>query len=649
MTLINKPQKLQFQLTLRFSFFFILLSGCIYFYFAHSFKEDSSKFFKSKAAIILNFLEQNPESFWQKKLQGRDKLAELLRINEAEYVVILDNEDKFIDAFNLKSAEENLYIKTENTESLSSNQFLYKVMLPIAANRLVVGKLYIGFKSGAIAGELNRRLLLLALFSLIILSIGVVFTYFLSSISFKPLRKIISALDTTIKGGNRPSIDEFKNNELRVLAEKVNTILNQFDKSSIKASDLNKKWEESVRSSVYELQDEINRRKQVQSFLKNSEKQFKTLFERAPFGMVITANNGTIINVNKSFSETLGYKNEEIIGYPIKKILADNASLQYKPIYKLLKEAINIDMESQLVKKDGSHILAIIKSFAITDESGRPVKTLVQILDITDIRKTESNLTIALDKAQESDRLKSAFLAQMSHEIRTPLNVILTSIPILSDEIGSDDEDIQAIIQSVDSAGRRLHRTIDMILSLSAIQSGNYKAEFETFDPIKELKDLAGEFKTLASEKGLKMIFESSCSSSLIKADKYTVNQIFQNLIGNAMKYTHQGYIKVLVAEVGENKIVVRIEDTGIGMSSDYINDVFSPFSQEDAGQKRNYEGNGLGLALVKKYVELNKATIEVQSKKNRGSVFSVAFNKRMVSDHLNENEKSSKVVDSKK
>lgn len=649
MTLINKPQKLQFQLTLRFSFFFILLSGCIYFYFAHSFKEDSSKFFKSKAAIILNFLEQNPESFWQKKLQGRDKLAELLRINEAEYVVILDNEDKFIDAFNLKSAEENLYIKTENTESLSSNQFLYKVMLPIAANRLVVGKLYIGFKSGAIAGELNRRLLLLALFSLIILSIGVVFTYFLSSISFKPLRKIISALDTTIKGGNRPSIDEFKNNELRVLAEKVNTILNQFDKSSIKASDLNKKWEESVRSSVYELQDEINRRKQVQSFLKNSEKQFKTLFERAPFGMVITANNGTIINVNKSFSETLGYKNEEIIGYPIKKILADNASLQYKPIYKLLKEAINIDMESQLVKKDGSHILAIIKSFAITDESGRPVKTLVQILDITDIRKTESNLTIALDKAQESDRLKSAFLAQMSHEIRTPLNVILTSIPILSDEIGSDDEDIQAIIQSVDSAGRRLHRTIDMILSLSAIQSGNYKAEFETFDPIKELKDLTGEFKTLASEKGLKMIFESSCSSSLIKADKYTVNQIFQNLIGNAMKYTHQGYIKVLVAEVGENKIVVRIEDTGIGMSSDYINDVFSPFSQEDAGQKRNYEGNGLGLALVKKYVELNKATIEVQSKKNRGSVFSVAFNKHMVSDHLNENEKSSKVVDSKK
>jgi len=406
------------------------------------------------------------------------------------------------------------------------------------------------------------------------------------------------------------------------------------------ADNLNKKREESIRKNVYELQSEINRRKTVQTFLKNSEKQFKTLFERAPIGMVIIANNGTIISVNKSFSETLGYRTEEIIGYPIKKVFSDNDSLKFKPIYKLLKEAVNVDMESLLIKKDGSHILAIVKSFTITDEVGRPVKSLVQVLDITEIRKAENELTIALEKAKESDRLKSAFLAQMSHEIRTPLNVILTSIPILSDEIGSDDEDTQAIIQSVDSAGKRLHRTIDMILSLSAIQSGNYKPEFETFDPVDKLKELTGEFKTLANEKGLNLIFETTCSNSLINADKYTVDQIFQNLIGNAMKYTHQGYVKVLVTDVDENKIAVKIEDTGIGMNADYINDVFSPFSQEDTGQKRNYEGNGLGLALVKNYVELNKASIEVQSKKNKGSVFSVTFKKHLGLDLLNENKR---------
>ncbi|MEE9448863.1 MAG: HAMP domain-containing sensor histidine kinase, partial [Ignavibacteriaceae bacterium] len=217
------------------------------------------------------------------------------------------------------------------------------------------------------------------------------------------------------------------------------------------------------------------------------------------------------------------------------------------------------------------------------------------------------------------------------------------------DEIGSDDEDTQVIIQSVDSAGKRLHRTIDMILSLSAIQSGNYKPDFETFDLVNELKELTGEFKPLANEKGLNLISETTCSNSLVSADKYTVNQIFQNLIGNAMKYTHQGYVQVLINDVDENKIAVKIEDTGIGMNVDYINDVFSPFSQEDAGQKRNYEGNGLGLALVKKYVELNKASIEVQSEKNRGSVFSVIFNKHPGVDLLSENTTIPEAVNNRK
>jgi len=647
MILNNKPQKLQFQLTLRFSIFFILLSGFIYLYFVQEFEENSNKLFKAKAEIILNYLEQNPESFWQKKIEGRDKIPELLLINDAEYVVIIDNNGKMIDAFNINSAEEHLYIKTNNSENISLDKLLYKVVLPITANRMIAGKLYIGFNSAGIAGELNKKTLLLALFSLIILTIGIIFTYFLSSISFRPLRKIISSLDTTINGGCRPSISEFKNNELGVLAEKVNTILNQLDKSSFKANNLNKKREESIRKNVYELQSEINRRKTVQTFLKCSEKQFKTLFERAPIGMVITANNGTIISVNKSFSETLGYRTEEIIGYPIKKVFSDNDNLKYKPIYKLLKEAINIDMESLLIKKDGSHILAIVKSFTITDEAGRAVKSLVQIIDITEIRKAENELTIALDKAKESDRLKSAFLAQMSHEIRTPLNVILASIPILSDEIGVDDEDTQVIIQSVDSAGKRLHRTIDMILSLSAIQSGNYKPDFETFDPANELRDLTGEFITLADEKGLNLTFENTSSNSLVNADKYTVDQIFQNLIGNAIKYTHKGFVKVMVADIDEDKIAVKIEDTGIGMSVDYINDVFSPFSQEDAGQKRNYEGNGLGLALVKNYVELNNASIEVQSQKNKGSVFSVIFKKHRGVDLLNENTRISEAINS--
>jgi signal transduction histidine kinase len=233
---------------------------------------------------------------------------------------------------------------------------------------------------------------------------------------------------------------------------------------------------------------------------------------------------------------------------------------------------------------------------------------------------------LALEEAEASNKLKSAFLAQMSHEIRTPLNVILTSVPLLADEIGAQDEEVRTVINSVGSAGKRLQRTIDMILNMSAVQSGNYKPDFEEINLADELDKLVYEVKSLVNEKRLKISFESEIDEPLILADKYTVTQIFQNLIGNSIKYTHKGFVKVSIKKHGMESYKVDVIDTGIGMNEDYLEKLFSPFSQEDIGQKRQYEGNGLGLALVKKYVELNNAEISVESQKNKGSVFSVVF-----------------------
>lgn len=114
-----------------------------------------------------------------------------------------------------------------------------------------------------------------------------------------------------------------------------------------------------------------------------------------------------------------------------------------------------------------------------------------------------------------------------------------------------------------------------------------------------------------------------------IIADKYTVTQIFQNLINNAIKYTPKGFVEVAIIET-YNKVKVEVRDSGIGMSPEYMKNLFTPFSQEDVGHKREYEGNGLGLALVKKYAEVNSANIEVESEKNIGTVFTVTFDKEL-------------------
>jgi signal transduction histidine kinase len=297
----------------------------------------------------------------------------------------------------------------------------------------------------------------------------------------------------------------------------------------------------------------------------------------------------------------------------------------------MIMENDNLDVECNLSKRDGRKITALIKTIKVNDEDGEPINTLLQVLDITQIKKVQAELIHALDKAKESDRLKSAFLAQMSHEIRTPLNVILPSIPILADEIGDKDKELVTILNAVGNASKRLQRTIDMILSMSAVQSGNYKARFETFSLAEDLENLTEEFKPVVDEKRLKLSFINTSSNPEISADRYTVGQVFQNLLGNAVKYTHSGQINVTIEDSGQNKIIVKIKDTGIGISEKYLKNLFSPFSQEDAGQTRKYEGNGLGLALVKEYVTLNKGQISVQSEKNKGSVFSVVFERKLI------------------
>jgi signal transduction histidine kinase len=140
-----------------------------------------------------------------------------------------------------------------------------------------------------------------------------------------------------------------------------------------------------------------------------------------------------------------------------------------------------------------------------------------------------------------------------------------------------------------------------------------------------ELKNLVEEFKPLCLEKNIGLKFQTHLDDAQIMADKYTFEQIFQNLISNAIKYTRQGQVDVVVFKT--DKIFVEIKDTGIGMSNEYLEKLFIPFSQEDVGHKREFEGNGLGLALVKKYVEINNGVIKVESEKDMGSTFTVIFN----------------------
>jgi signal transduction histidine kinase len=242
--------------------------------------------------------------------------------------------------------------------------------------------------------------------------------------------------------------------------------------------------------------------------------------------------------------------------------------------------------------------------------------------------KYENELVYAKNEAERSNKLKTDFLAQMSHEIRTPVNTILSFSSLLKESLEDKlDEDLKDSFNIIDKGGRRLIRTIDLILNVSQLQSGNLVLSPSKQDLIIILNDLVSEFKHSAVNKGLDLIFETKEKSLTIFADLYTITQIFANLIHNAIKYTTKGTIKLKAARNKNGKIRVQVKDTGVGMSDAFLTKIFDPFSQEETGYTRKFEGTGLGLTLVRKYCELNNAKITVKSVKDGGSTFIINFN----------------------
>jgi len=233
---------------------------------------------------------------------------------------------------------------------------------------------------------------------------------------------------------------------------------------------------------------------------------------------------------------------------------------------------------------------------------------------------------IAKEKAEASDKLKSEFLGQVSHEIRTPLNAILSFTNLIKDNIDEKTpQDFDEYFEVINRAGARLIRTIELILNISDVNANSYNYKKEDFDLVEIIKEIniPLRFKYKNKNIGFNILTETNMTG--VSLDKFSVYQALSNLIENAYKYTNQGEIKVRIFEK-EDAQVVEISDTGIGISEEFMPRLFDPFSQEDQGFTRKYEGNGLGLTLVKRYCELNGIGLEVNSIKKTGTTFTLTF-----------------------
>ncbi len=354
--------------------------------------------------------------------------------------------------------------------------------------------------------------------------------------------------------------------------------------------------------------------------------------QQSPVLTIITDTDGNIEYVNPKFTQVTGYKYEEVIGKNPRMLKGNKKS---KDEIKELWDTINSGKEWQgefLNKKKSGDLYWVSASISpIIDEQKKITHYIAIEEDITQRKFYEDQIIVAKERAERSDKLKSEFIAQMSHEIRTPLNNILTYTSLLKDELENNlPSGLESSFHVIGSSAQRLIRSIDLILNLAKLQTGNFDAKFEKLDLNKDiLEDIILEFYTRAKAKGLDIIFESSDLKRFVFGDRYSIGQIFVNLLDNAIKYTNSGEIKISISENGNQKIYVDVSDTGIGISDNFLPSLFEPFTQEDYSTTRSYEGTGLGLALVKKYAEINNAVIDIKSEKGVGSTFRVIFNEK--------------------
>ena len=260
------------------------------------------------------------------------------------------------------------------------------------------------------------------------------------------------------------------------------------------------------------------------------------------------------------------------------------------------------------------------------DHMGNIFAVTYSTLDITQQKETENALTVAKERAEELIKLKTNFLANMSHEIRTPLNGILGLAQVIAKE--TDLNQIKEYVKLQRESGERLLNTLTGILSLSQLEAERKNLTFKPIAINQIVKENTKSLDALALNKKIFLIAHTYYQELYCLGDENLLFKILNNLIGNGIKFTLKGYVLV---ETGlkpndPSFIFIRVKDTGIGIQETFLSKIFDPFTQESSGQNRNFEGSGLGLSIIKKYVELLGGNIKVSSKKGQGSIFEITL-----------------------
>jgi PAS domain S-box-containing protein len=375
--------------------------------------------------------------------------------------------------------------------------------------------------------------------------------------------------------------------------------------------------------------------------LTESEARFRTVFERAPIGVVeLDPQTVTILQANDAFCRIIGRTPEEVIGHTPQEFTHPEDREGDEQIAAAARAGRSFSQAKRYVRPDGAVVYAHVAGQGIAAAPHSPPRTIATVSDVTPLHLAEQERSRLLDseraarlEAERAARSKDEFVAMVSHELRTPLNGILGWAQLLKRDPG-DESTARRALEAIERGVRAQSRLVEDLLDMSRITAGRLRLSIEMTQVLPAVQAAIETIKPAAEAKQLRVVAVLDPLAGPVVGDPERLQQIVWNLLSNAVKFTARGgAIHVHLRRV-ESHVEITVSDTGAGIAAEVLPHIFDRYRQSDTSISRRHGGLGLGLAIVKQLVELHGGTVQATSPgENQGATFSVRLPLALVNE----------------
>jgi len=368
---------------------------------------------------------------------------------------------------------------------------------------------------------------------------------------------------------------------------------------------------------------DITELKLTEQELRSSEARFRGTFENAAVGIVHCDLEGRLLRLNQRSCDIVGYQRESLLLKRLQDITDPEFLAVSEDKYRVLTEGklSHYSEETRLVKFDGSRVWVSVSVALQRDSNGRAIHTIAILQDISARKALEDTVRVAKDAAESANRAKDQFLANISHELRTPLNGILGYAQILRRDAAMTEQQLSSL-GVIEQSGEHLLMLINDILDFARIEAGKLELNVTDVPLGPFLRVIAEMVGVRADQKNLVLNHDAPANlSKVIRVDEKRLRQVLLNLLANAVKFTDQGEVTLVVRMISHGRLRFEVRDTGVGVSPDRLETIFHPFEQVGDFTRRT-GGVGLGLAISRQLVRMMGGDIHVTSIVGSGSTF---------------------------